>query len=486
MLKRYRLDAGLTHESLAERAGLSARAISDLERGVTQAPRRDTLKLLADALRLTDDQRAALEAAARPRPAPSERPRPEHNLPAQLTSFVGREREIGLVLDLLRRPDTRLVTLTGPGGTGKTRLAIRVAEELLDDVPDGIFFVALAPVADAPTIIQALAQALGVGGGPGHALEAGVADYLRDRRSLLLLDNFEHLLSGAPLVSRLLARCRDVKVLVTSRSALRLSGEQEFPLEPLPLPDLRRPPPASELAQNAAVALFVERAARARPGFALSADNAAALVGICVRLDGLPLAIELAAARVKLLPPPALLARLEGSSALRLLTDGARDLPARQQTLRATIGWSYDLLAPAEQRLFARVAIFVGGCDLEAAEAVCGDGPPEGDAAAPLAPLDIEVIDGVASLVDKSLLRQEEGVGDEPRFAMLDTIREFGLERLAAAGEAAELRARHARHYLAMVEAGGPFLLASELRQRRLAAEQDNVRTALRWLVEQG
>src|SRR5439155_22372508 len=219
MLKRHRLGAGLTHEGLAERAGLSARAISDLERGVTQAPRRDTLALLAEALRLTDDQRASLEAAARPRLAPAERPVPEHNLPAQMTSFVGREREIRLVRELLRRPDIRLVTLTGPGGTGKTRLAIRVAEELLDEIPGGTFFVALAPVADARTVTQALAQALGIGGVPEHALPAGVTDYLRDRRTLLVLDNFEHLLSGAPLVSDLLSSCRQIKVLVTSRSA---------------------------------------------------------------------------------------------------------------------------------------------------------------------------------------------------------------------------------------------------------------------------
>ncbi len=409
-----------------------------------------------------------------------------NNIPIPPTRLIGREREIQAVRDLLRREDTRLVTLTGPGGTGKTRLGIGVAAELLHEFRDGAFFVALAPVADPETVSSAIAQALGVREAEGRPLQESLADFLRGKEALLVLDNLEHLPSAAPLVADLLRAHPGLRALVTSRAALRLSGEQEFPVSPLALPDMTHLPPVAALAHYAAVALFIERAARVRPDFTVTAGNAALVAAICARLDGLPLAIELAAARIKLLPPRALLARLgrgPAGSSLRLLTGGARDLPARQQTLRDTIAWSYNLLTPEEQRLFRRLAVFGGGCTLETAEAVlhggpAGGGAPEGSA--------IDVADGLASLADKSLLRQDEGADGEPRFLMLETIREFGLEELAASGEEAVFRERHAGYFRALVEAAGAILFSTTRDRVRLAVERDNIEAALRWWVEHG
>jgi predicted ATPase len=482
-LKRYRLAAGLTQEALAERARLSARAVSDLERGVNRAPRPGTLALLAKALRLGPEARAALTAAAAPPAAGAALgpPRLPHNLPAPLTSFVGREREARAVEDLVRRGAARLVTLTGAGGSGKTRLALRVAAGLRPAFADGVCFVALAAVADGAGLLPALAQALGVRAAPGFPLHGRLVEALRGRELLLLLDNFEHLLPGAPPVAELLAACPGLTVLVTSRAALRLSGEREFPVPPLALPDPRRPPGAEDLTRFEATRLFVERAQAVRPAFRPAAADAAAVAAICARLDGLPLALELAAARIKLLPPRALLAQLEGGpagAALRLLTGGLRDAPARQRTLRATIAWSHDLLAPDERRLFRRLAVFARGCTLGAADAVCagaGPGPPPGG-----------LVEGLASLVEKSLLSAEHEIAGEARFLMLETVREFGLEQLAAAGEEAAVRAAHARYYLALVEAAGPVLFGTEGARRRLAVEQDNIRLALRWSVQHG
>ena len=311
-------------------------------------------------------------AAAAPMSA-SPRPRSRHSLPAPPTRLIGRDREQALIADRLLQEDTRLLTLTGPGGVGKTHLALQVAADLADRFEDGVSFVGLAPVLDPALVGSAIAQALGVGEATGRPLLESVKDHLRERELLLLLDNFEHVLAAAPLVADLLAACRRLKVLVTSRAVLHLRGEKEVAVPPLALPAREHVLSLPALAGYAAVALFVERARDARPDFAITSENAPAVAEICRRLDGLPLAIELAAARVKLLPPRALLARLEHR--LALLTGGPRDLPARQQTLRDTIAWSYDLLDPAEQALFRRLAVFVGGCTLEAAEAVCaGDG----------------------------------------------------------------------------------------------------------------
>jgi predicted ATPase/class 3 adenylate cyclase len=360
-----------------------------------------------------------------------------NNLPLQPTPLLGRERETAAVQGLLRRLDLRLVTLTGPGGTGKTRLGLQVAANLLDDFPDGVFFVDLAPIRDPDLVLSTIAQVLGVQESGGQPLLEALKAYLREKQILLLLDNFEQVIAAAPTVGELLSTCRGLKVLVTSREALRLRGEQEFPVPPLPVPDPKHLPPVEALCDYASVALFVQRAASARPDFGLTPENAAAVAEICQRLDGLPLAIELAAARVKLFGAEALLARL--GSRLKVLTGGARDLPARQQTLRNTITWSYDLLEANEQRLFRRLSVFGGGWTVDAVEAVCN---AEGD-------LGLDVLDGIVSLAERSLLQQlGEDAEGEPRFAMLETLREFGLECLESSGEAQAIRQRHANFFL--------------------------------------
>ena len=498
VLKRLRVAAGLTHEALAERASLGARTISDLERGVSRAPRADTLALLVAALGLSPEQRALLEAAARPRPDAVDGTSPPSNLPLQLTSFVGREQEAHAVRDLILRDDTRLVTLTGPGGVGKTRLSQHVAAQVGDAFPDGAFAVDLAPVADRDGVCQAIGLVLGVSD-EGRLPPTKLIESVGRRKLLLLLDNFEHLLAAASLVADMLRGCPFLKVLATSRAALRVSGEQEYPVPPLPVPDPARLPAIETLAGYAAVALFVDRAAHIRPAFALTADNAAAVAAICARLDGLPLAIELAAARARSLPPRILLERLREASetlSLGLLAGGPRDAPARQQTLRDAIAWSHEFLAPAEQVLFRRLAVFAGGWTLEAAEAICGGIRDEASGMtadetnshpnpASLMPHP-SVFDGLDSLVDNSLLSQEDGPDGAPRFRMLETIRAFALEQLAAAGEEGALRRRHAEYYLAAVEATGALLFADARKWAKLAAEQGNVQAALRWLVQHG
>ena len=344
-----------------------------------------------------------------------------NNLPRQATSFVGREQQRQAVGAILLRSDTRLLTLTGPGGTGKTRLALQVATDALDSFPDGVFFVPLASVTDPELVPSAIAQVLDVRETAGRPLVAGLQEYLEERQLLLVLDNFEQVVDAAPFVADLLAAPAPLKILITSRSVLRLYGEHEYPVPPLALPDRRTSPSAAHLTRFESVSLFVTRARAARPDFGLDDQNAPAVASICHRLDGLPLALELAAARIRALPPRALLDRMERR--LPLLTGGARDLPARQRTLRDTIAWSYDLLEPGEQTLFRRLAVF-HGCTLEAIETVCaGDPPRPGATSVALPPLDIDILDGVASLVEKSLLRQHEGVAGYPRFTMLETMR---------------------------------------------------------------
>lgn len=392
---------------------------------------------------------------------------PKHNLPAQVTSFVGREREIAQVKQLLGT--ARLLTLTGPPGTGKTRLALQVAVDLLGEFDGGVFFVELAPIRDPDLVDNTIAKALGIKGGHGQPTIEALKAHLRAKRVLLLLDNFEHIVQAAPLVAGLLATVPGLKVLVTSRETLRVSGEQEFPVPPLELPDPERPEPLPTLRQQEAVALFVQRAQAVRPDFSMTQDNAHAVTGICVRLDGLPLAIELAAARSKLFPPQALLDRL--GDRLQTLTGGMRELPERQRTMRGTIDWSYDLLEPGEKTLFEWLAAFVGGCTLETAKAVCSEGLP------------MDVLDGVESLLNKSMLRQVAQEGREARLAMLGTLRAYALERLADSGNEEMLRRRHAEHYLSLAEQGD-----SELREADqydwmdlLETEHDNFRAALEW-----
>jgi predicted ATPase/class 3 adenylate cyclase/Tfp pilus assembly protein PilF len=396
------------------------------------------------------------------------------NLLAQPTRLIGRDREVATVCTLLRTPDVRLLTVTGPGGIGKTRLALQVGAELLDAFPDGVYFVDLVPIHDPNLVVTTIAQTLDVRESGEQVLLDQLKGYLREKQLLLLLDNFEQVVAAASSVATLLAACPRLKVLVTSRAVLHLRGEKEVSLPPLALPDLGQIPPLDQLTQYAAVALFIARALDVQPDFAVTNDNALAVAEICARLDGLPLAIELAARRIKLFAPEALLAQL--SNRLALLTGGARDLPERQQTLRKTIDWSYALLSPDEQLLFRRLAVFMGGWTLAAAEAVCNvDGN-----------LGLDVLDDLATLVDHSLLRKAVGLGNEPRFTMLETIREYALERLAASGEAEALRRRHAAYFLQLAEQAERELIGPQQMAwlRRLDQELDNLRTALEWSLE--
>ncbi|MHB8578034.1 MAG: ATP-binding protein, partial [Dehalococcoidia bacterium] len=402
--------------------------------------------------------RAAKSAAAAPvEPPPT-------NLPTALTSFLGREHELADLAQLLAQH--RLVTLTGPGGTGKTRLALQAAAAQTASFPDGVFFIDLAPLQDPTLVPSAVAQALGVQGLSDTPLRESVLRFIREKQLLLVLDNYEQLLAAAEFAGVLLQTGPGLTLLVTSRAPLRVPGEREYAVPPFPLPESATRSLAA-VEHNPAVALFVARAQAVRADFMLTAENAIDVATICTRLDGLPLAIELAAARIRVLPPAALLARL--AQRLSLLTGGARTVPARQQTLRGAIAWSYDLLEPAEQRLFRRLGVFAGGCTLELVEAVCD---ADGD-------LGIDVLDGVSSLIEKSLLCEGDGQAGEPRYRMLETIREFALGALEASGEAETVRRQLAVQVLELVRHAAH---AGDL--ARLDVELDNARSVLGWCVE--
>jgi predicted ATPase/DNA-binding CsgD family transcriptional regulator len=396
----------------------------------------------------------------------------KHNLPAQLTSFVGREHEIAEVKRLLGT--TRLLTLTGPPGTGKTRLGLRVAAEVLNEFADGVYFVELAPISDPALVASTIAQLFDVRETAGHPLLQTLKIYLQEKSLLLLLDNFEQVISAAPVVGELLSAAPGVKVLVTSREALRVYGEQEYAVPPMKLPDLEQIEPLYVLGQYEAVELFCQRAGAVKSDFSLTEENILSVSEICARLDGLPLAIELAAARSKLLSPENMCARLD--SRLLTLSGGARDLPARLQTLRAAVDWSYDLLDSEEKTLFARLAVFQGGRSVEAVEAICGHG------------LAIDVLEGLESLLNKSLLGQDVGLDGEPRFVMLEMLHEYARERLQESGEAEDIQRRHAEYFLELAERAEP-----EMRRagyvywsRRLRDEHNNSRAALAWLLGNG
>jgi predicted ATPase/transcriptional regulator with XRE-family HTH domain len=477
VLRQFRTAAALSQEALAERAGLSLRGISDLERSVRRAPHLTTIRLLADALELTPSDRQALLAAARPARG-SEMPAGALAWfappPTPLTSLVGRERELVALAALVVSPEGRMVTLTGPGGSGKTRLALETGRRLLRDFGDGVVFVDLAPLTDAALVLPTIASTLRVREQMGCRLVETLITVLASKHLLLLLDNCEQVLDAATEIAELLVASPDLSIIATSREPLHMQGERVVPVPPLPVPAADGPRAVEELARVPSVALFVERATASHPAFALTAEAASAVAAICRRLDGLPLAIELAAARISVLSPAALLARLERR--LPLLTGGARDAPARQRTLRDTIAWSYDLLTAPEQALFRRLAVFVGGFTLEGAEAVGShDGSPGAFA-------------GVERLCEQSLLRQEDGPGGEPRFAMLETVREFGLEQLAASSEEAATRGAHAGYFLALVAAArasfeGPG--RSDARDQ-IEREHDNMRAALTWALASG
>jgi predicted ATPase len=421
---------------------------------------------------------AAIRDRFSEKPARQVESRPS-NLPVQRTGLVGRDKEVAAAKELLLREDVRLVTVTGPGGIGKSRLAVQVANDLVEHFPGGTHFVPLSSLSDPALIPSVIVQAMGIreagGQSPLQILNENLKDPLR-ASILLLLDNFEHLIQAAPMVAGLLAMGPNLKIMVTSRAALHVYGEHEFPVPPLAMPDAQATPSVEVLSQYPAVALFLQRAVAVKPDFELTQENASAVAEICARLDGLPLAIELAAARVKVLSPSSMRTRL--TSRLQLLTGGARDMPERQQTLRAAIDWSYDLLSPAEQKLFRRLSAFVGGCTLEGAEAVCD---ARGD-------LDLDLLDGMASMVDKSLAQQVEPPRGETRFVMLETIREYALEKLEASGEESLTKRAHAAYCLVLAEeqpadqsgAEGPEWM------ERLALEHDNFRAALEWLTETG
>jgi predicted ATPase/DNA-binding SARP family transcriptional activator len=446
--------------------------------------------------------------------APGTVGRRRRSLPVQRTHLVGREKEVAQALQLLRRDDTGLLTLTGPGGSGKSRLGLQVAADMLADFEHGVFFVELAPILEPSLVHSAIAQALGVQEAAGTPLVESLKTSLENKQLLLLLDNFEHLLEAATLVAELLASCPLLKVLATSRAALHLRGEKELLVPPLAVPDVQTfrsssvqgfkpgargaggypqsgwsiqavsepdlnawtPERLNDLTRYAAVELFLQRVLGVDPDFALTAENASTIAAICRRLDGLPLAIELAAVRLKVLPPQTLLTRLERR--LPLLTGGPRDAPARQQTLRDTIAWSYDLLGEGEKRLFRRLTVFVGGCALGAVEAVC----------APKGHRGTDTLDGIAALVGQSLLCQGEGRAGEPRFWMLETLLEYGAELLAEREDEAAIRERHAQFYLGFAEQAEAGLQGHEQAAwlHRLDAEAENLRAALDWLVERG
>ncbi len=418
-------------------------------------------------------------AAVRDRLAdvPGRRSEPRaNNLPVQRNAFIGREREAAALSQLVRREDVRLITLTGPGGIGKTRLALQVAGEIASEFPGGSCFVPLSAVCEDRLIASTIAQVLGVHEAGGQSAQESLQEYLGglDQSMLLLIDNFEHLISGAPVISQVLTAGPKLKVVVTSQAPLHVYGEHEFPVPPLALPDLKHIPPLEALARLPAVALFVARAQAVKREFALTEENGALVTAICARLDGLPLAIELAAARIKMLSPSAMLARLE--SRLNLLTGGARDLPTRQQTLRGTVDWSYGLLNASEQTLLRRLAVFVGGCTLEGVEAVCDT---KGD-------LGIDVLDGMTSMVDKSLAHHVEQVVGETRFHLLSTIREYALERLAGGDDEAVTRRAHAAYYLVLAEEGAKNAASDPGWLDRFDVEHDNFRAALDHLVKTG
>ena len=485
-LRRLRQTVGITQEELANRAGLSPNGVSALERGQRKRPYPHTVRALADALGLAEDERATLLAAVPERggaasstaaeDAPASAPVASSSmssaLPRPATPLVGRERELEEVAGLLgQEGDTRLLTLTGIGGVGKTRLAVEAARDAAANFPDGSVFVGLAPLGDPALVLSTIVRAFGLREVEGRTPREALVDHLQDKSLLLVLDNFEHLLKAAPEVARLIEACPDLTVLSTSRAPLRIRGEQEYHVSPLALPASTRTMTENNVLESPSGRLFLERARAVSPGFKVTGENAGAVAAICWRLAGLPLALELAAAKVRFLDPVALLSRLDQA----LSSTWARDLPERQRTMRAALNWSYELLSGPERELFRRLSVFSGGFSLEAAEAVGATGR------------DGEVLDLLGGLVEQSLVEATpDPRGNVARYGILEPVRQYARERLEENGEAEGGRRRHADFYLALAETAEPELKgASQVEWlNTLEREHDNLRAALSWLLE--
>jgi predicted ATPase/transcriptional regulator with XRE-family HTH domain len=474
LLRRFRMARGWTQEELAERAGISPRSIINCESGATQRPQRETVRLLSDALELVPADRALLAAAVAAQraqvltPAPAARPTPSVHLPVPLTPLLGRESELAALTGLLTQGDLRLLSIVGPGGVGKTRLALAVAGAVHWVFPDGVFFVSLALVREPEMLWHVVAQVLGIEPTRSQTAYDAVRTWLRDRTVLLVLDNFEHLLSEAVMVVNLLNACPRTAILTTSRAPLRVRGEQEYPLAPLKIPVDGAA--AGTVASSPAVLVFSHYARAVRPEFQVTAENAAAVAAVCAHLDGLPLALELAAPHARSLSVGQLLRRL--TPRLPALVDGPRDLASRQRTMRDTLAWSDSLLADAERDVFARLAVFAGGGKPEAVEAVCGVG----------------AIAHADALVHQNLLAVTPDEDGAPRYDMLEIVREYAWERAVYTDVAEETQQRHARYFLALAEEARSQLSGSERGRwiRQLTAEIDNLRAALRWARDSG
>ncbi len=470
-LKQRRKVLDLTRENLAVLVGCAAVTITKIEAD-ERRPSKQMAELLAQHLNIPADEYLAFVRFARAETVESAVPwgtpfHPPTNLPAQPTPLFGRDKDVAAIRKRLLRDESRLLTLTGPPGIGKTRLALQIANQMLDDFVDGVFFIALAQITDANLVLATITNTLGILDIGPQTPQERLKVFLRDKEMLLVLDNFEQILAAAPFIAELLIVCPWLKLLATSRAPLRIRQERQIPVAPLAVPDLVHLPDMESLAGYSAMTLFLERAQAVQPNFVLTPQNAPTVVAICTRLDGLPLAIELISARVKLLSPAALLERLHGR--LMLQSDGLLDLEPRHRTLNAAINWSYQLLNADEQTLFRRLGVFVGGWTLEAAAAVC------------LENLGLSIVDGLASLLDKSLIKRETFSQDEPRFTMLETIREYAFERLISSGEVETIRQRHADYFVTFAEIAPSFLNRTEQESGwdRLELEHANFRAAL-------